>query len=105
VLIRDTLTILGLLAMLFYYNWQLAAFALTLAPLISWLIQYINRSFRRYSARIQASMGDVTRVAKEALEANRVIKVFNAEGYEEQAFGAVNELNRHSNMRLIGAKR
>ena len=104
VLIRDTLTILGLLGMLFWFNWQLAAFALTLAPLISWLIQHINRSFRRYSARIQASMGDVTRVAKEALDAHRVIKVFNAEAYEERAFGEVIELNRHSNMRLIGAK-
>ncbi|MEZ5488206.1 MAG: lipid A export permease/ATP-binding protein MsbA [Steroidobacteraceae bacterium] len=104
VLIRDTLTIVGLLAMLFWFNWQLAAFALTLAPLISWLIRHINRSFRRYSARIQASMGDVTRVAKEALDANRVIKVFNAEAYEEQAFAGVNELNRHSNMRLIGAR-
>jgi subfamily B ATP-binding cassette protein MsbA len=104
VLIRDTLTIIGLLGMLFWFNWQLAAFALTLAPLISWLIQHINRSFRRYSARIQASMGDVTRVAKEALDAHRVIKVFNAEAYEERAFGTVIELNRHSNMRLIGAK-
>jgi len=104
VLIRDTLTILGLLGMLFWFNWQLAAFALTLAPLISWLIRHINRSFRRYSARIQASMGDVTRVAKEALDANRVIKVFNAEAHEERAFATVNELNRHTNMRLIGAK-
>ncbi len=104
VLIRDTLTILGLLGMLFWFNWQLAALALTLAPLISWLIQRINRSFRRYSARIQASMGDVTRVAKEALDAHRVIKVFNAEAYEERTFASVNELNRHSNMRLIGAK-
>ncbi len=104
VLIRDTLTIIGLLGMLFWFNWQLAAFALTLAPLISWLIRHINRSFRRYSARIQASMGDVTRVAKEALDAHRVIKVFNAERYEERTFGSVNELNRHTNMRLIGAR-
>ena len=104
VLIRDTLTIVGLLVMLFWANWQLATFALALAPLISWLIQHINRSFRRYSARIQASMGDVTRVSKEALDAHRVIKVFNAERHEEEVFATVNELNRHSNMRLIGAK-
>lgn len=104
VLIRDTLTILGLLGMLFYLNWQLAAFVLALAPLISWLVQYINRSFRRYSARIQSSMGDVTRVAKEALDAHRVIKIFNAEPHEEQVFGVANERNRHSNMRLIGAR-
>ena len=104
VMIRDTLTILGLIGMLFYYNWQLAAFVLALAPPISWLIQFINRAFRRYSARIQASMGDVTRVAKEALDAQRVIKAFNAERHEEAVFEVANERNRHSNMRLIAAR-
>lgn len=104
VIIRDTLTIVGLIGMLLWYNWQLALFVLALAPPISWLIQYINRSFRRYSARIQASMGDVTRVAKEALDAQRVIKSFNAEQHEESIFAEANERNRRSNMRLIGAR-
>jgi subfamily B ATP-binding cassette protein MsbA len=104
IIIRDTLTILGLLGMLFWLNWRLAAFVLVLAPPISWLIQFINRSFRRYSARIQASMGDVTRVTKEALDAHRVIKVFNAQKYEEVLFDGANERNRHSNMRLISAR-
>ena len=104
VLIRDTLTIIGLIGMLFWYNWRLAAFVLLLAPPISFLIQFINRAFRRYSARIQASMGDVTRVAKEALDAQRVIKAFNAEQHEEAVFEAANERNRHSNMRLIAAR-
>ena len=104
VLIRDTLTIVGLLGWLFYLNWQLASFALALAPLIAWLMQRINRLFRRYSTRIQSSMGDVTRVAKEALDAHRLIKVFNAQTHERAAFDTVNERNRHTNMRLIGTK-
>ena len=104
VLIRDTLTIFGLLGMLFYLNWRLATFVLALAPLISWLIRSINSSFRRYSTRIQSSMGDVTRVAKEALDAHRVIKIFNAEAHEEKVFDVANERNRHSNMRLIAAR-
>jgi subfamily B ATP-binding cassette protein MsbA len=104
VLIRDTLTIIGLIGMLFWYDWQLAAFVLLLAPPLSLLIRFINRAFRRYSARIQASMGDVTRVAKEALDAQRVFKAFNAERHEEAIFEAANERNRHSNMRLIAAR-
>lgn len=104
VLIRDTLTVLALVAMLLWYNWQLAALVLVLALPISWLIRHINRSFRRYSVRIQASMGDVTRVAKEALDGHKVIKSFNAEGFEEAIFAEANERNRHSNMRLIGAR-
>jgi subfamily B ATP-binding cassette protein MsbA len=49
-------------------------------------------------------MGDVTRVAKEALDAQRVIKAFNAERHEEAIFEVANERNRHSNMRLIAAR-
>jgi subfamily B ATP-binding cassette protein MsbA len=104
VLIRDTLTIAALLGWLFYLNWPLTLIALTLAPLIAWLLQRVNRLFRRYSARIQNSMADVTRVAKEAIEGHRVIRVFNAHDYEQRAFDVVNEQNRHSNMRLVGAK-
>ena len=78
-IIRDTLTIVGLIGYLFYLNWKLTLFALAVAPLIVGLIRATSRLFRRYSTRIQASMGDVTRVAKESLESQRMIKVFNAE--------------------------
>ena len=49
-------------------------------------------------------MGDVTRVTKEALDGQRVIKVFNAQEQEAREFEAVNEHNRRSNMKLIAAK-
>ena len=103
-LIRDSLTIVGLIGWLFHLNWQLAAFVLVIAPPMSWLIRKITRSFRRYSARIQASMGDVTRVVKEALDGHRVIKVFNAQEQEARDFENVNEHNRRSNMKLIAGR-
>jgi subfamily B ATP-binding cassette protein MsbA len=49
-------------------------------------------------------MGDVTRVTKEALDGQRVIKVFNAQEQENREFEAVNEHNRRSHMKLIAAK-
>ena len=86
VIIRDTLTIVGLVGFLLYLNWRLALFTFIAAPLISWLIQVANRAFRRYSARIQNSMGEVTRVAKEAIDGQRLIKVFNAQDFEARKF-------------------
>jgi ATP-binding cassette, subfamily B, bacterial MsbA len=74
------------------------------APLIIGLIRATSTLFRRYSTRIQSSMGDVTRVAKESLESQRMIKVFNAEGQQAEAFEEVNELNRASFMKLITVK-
>jgi ATP-binding cassette, subfamily B, bacterial MsbA len=84
-----------------HYNARLTILALVMAPLIGWLVSRINRYFRRYSRRIQDSMGDVTRVAKESFEAPRLIKIYNAEEHLGRQFGAVNERNRRSNMRLI----
>ena len=83
------------------YNARLTVLALVMAPLIGWLVSRINRYFRRYSRRIQDSMGDVTRVAKESFEAPRLIKIYNAEEHLGRQFAAVNERNRLSFMRLI----
>ncbi|MDR2215856.1 MAG: lipid A export permease/ATP-binding protein MsbA [Nevskiaceae bacterium] len=103
-LITDALTLIALLVWMFVLSWEFTLLVLVAAPLISWLMRVINRRFRRYSARIQASMGDVTRVAKESIEGQRVIKVFTAEAAQRQRFDAVNEHNRRSNDKLINAK-
>jgi subfamily B ATP-binding cassette protein MsbA len=103
-LIRDSLTIVVLISVMFYFSWQLATVVFVIAPPMSWLVRKVSASFRRYSARIQASMGDVTRVVKEALDGHRVIKVFNAQAQEAADFEKVNEHNRRSNMKLIAAR-
>jgi ATP-binding cassette, subfamily B, bacterial MsbA len=103
-LIGDSITIVGLIAYLFYLNWRLALFCILAAPVIGWLMRIANRSFRRYSERIQNSMGDITRVAKEAIDAHRLIKIFNAESHQALRFEAVNEHNRASQMKLARAK-
>ena len=103
-LISDSLSILVLLGTLFYMNWRLAVFCIVAAPIIGLLMQIANRSFRRYSERIQTSMGDITRVAKEAIDAHRLIKIFNAEDHQTERFELVNEHNRASNMKLVRAR-
>ena len=49
-------------------------------------------------------MGDITRVAKEAIDALRLIKIFNAEDHQSERFERVNEHNRIYNMKLIRAR-
>jgi subfamily B ATP-binding cassette protein MsbA len=104
VAVREALTVLGSIAALFIVNTRLAFIALTMGPLVAWLVTIINRRFRRYSRRIQDSMGDITRVAKETLDAPRLVKVYNAQDYQNAQFEAVNEHNRRSHMRLVLTK-
>ncbi len=104
ILVSTSLTIVWLVGELLWFNWRLALLALCLGPIVGWVVTQVNRRFRRYSRRIQDSMGDVTRVAKEGLEAPRLIKVHNAERHLARQFHSVNEHNRRSNMRLILTK-
>jgi len=103
-LVRSLLQIAITLYYAMSYNRRLTLMALVMAPVIGWLVSRINRYFRRYSRRIQDSMGAVTRVAKESFEAPRLIKIYNAEEHVGRQFGIVNEHNRRSNMRLVLTK-
>jgi subfamily B ATP-binding cassette protein MsbA len=100
-LVRSFAQILLQLGYAMFISPRLTLLALVMGPLMAWLVSRINRYFRRYARRIQDSMGDVTRVAKESFESPRLIKIYNAEVHLAKQFGAVNEHNRRSNMRLI----
>jgi subfamily B ATP-binding cassette protein MsbA len=101
VFVRGTLTIVAMIIGMLWINAKLTLLALTMGPLAGWLVNILNKHFRRYGRRIQDSMGDVTRVAKESFEAPRLIKVYNAEDHLNRQFDAVNESNLRSNMKMI----
>ncbi len=99
-LVRDGLTVVGLLGVMFFISFKLALFAFIIGPLIAWLIRYVSRRFRRYSGRLQDSMGDVTHVTEEAILGHRVVKTFNGQDYEARHFEDVNERNYRLNLKL-----
>lgn len=102
--VQDTLTILALLGLMFYYNPFLTLFMVVIAPVIAGLMRYLSHKFRSYSSRIQNSMGEVTRIADETVDGHRVVKVFNGQQYECDRFEVANEYNRRMNMKLIAAR-
>jgi subfamily B ATP-binding cassette protein MsbA len=104
VLVRDSLSILGLLGYMFWMSWQFTLLTLVVAPMIGWVLSRLNQRFRRYSTRIQQSMGDVTRITKESLEGQRAIKTGGAQGAQLQRFEEVNEQNRRNHERWLRAR-
>jgi ATP-binding cassette, subfamily B, bacterial MsbA len=104
ILFKDLLTIIGLVGYMFWVNARLSLFVFVTAPLIGWLISVLSKHFRRYSMRIQSSMGDVTQAAEQVLEAHKVVKVFNGEAQEIENFELINEQNRRVNMKLARAR-
>jgi ATP-binding cassette, subfamily B, bacterial MsbA len=104
VLFKDVLTIIGLVGYMFWVNVRLSLFVLVIGPIIGWAISILSKHFRRYSMRIQNSMGDVTQAAEQVLEGHKVVKVFNGEAQEIEGFERINEDNRRLNMKLAKAK-
>jgi subfamily B ATP-binding cassette protein MsbA len=101
VLIRDSLTILALLGLLFYYSVTLTLIMFVSAPFLVLLVLFVTRRFRKLSHRIQRSMGDVSSVTEETIEANREIKIFGGQDYETQQFEKINHHNRRQFLKLF----
>lgn len=100
VLVQDTLTLLALLGWMFYLNWQLTLLFLTVGPILSVIVVVINKRLRKISRRLQKSFGDVTHVLQETVEAQRVVKIFGGQDYEQRNFSKANENNRNQSMKI-----
>ncbi len=104
VLIRDTLTIIGLIAWMIYLNGLLSLIILLTVPFIGLLVYQISSRFRRISKSIQDSMGDVSHVSSEIIEGHREVKSFGSQAYEAKRFDKVNQLNRRQRMKKIATE-
>ncbi len=103
IIIRDTITIVCLLAWMFWLSGVLSLAFLIIGPLITAIIVVISKRFRRISRRIQDSMGDITQVAQETIEGHSVVKTFGGQDYERKRFEKINEYNRHQHMKMVVA--
>ncbi|MCL7744227.1 lipid A export permease/ATP-binding protein MsbA [Guyparkeria hydrothermalis] len=100
ILIRDSVTVIGLLVWMLYLSWQLTLFILVLLPLLVGMVAGISRAFRRYARRIQESMGQVSHVAEETITGHRVVKLYGGEDYESARFDRQNQSNFRAFMKM-----
>ncbi len=99
-MVRDGLSVIGLLAWMLWLSPQLTVFILVVAPIVVALVALVSRHFRRYSRRIQASVGEIAQVADEVIGGHRLVRVYGGESYERGRFAEINEKNRRAFMRM-----
>jgi len=99
VAVRDSIAVIGLLAWLFYLNWQLTLIALCVGPPIALFARLLSRRLRRMAREAQQSMGDLVHVLEETIECHKVVKVFGGQAYEARRFERANQRLRGFNMR------
>jgi len=86
VIVRDTISIIGLLALMIYLDWRLSLIALVIVPLVAVIIKLISGRLRRLSRAQQEAMGEMTHVLEEAAKGHKIVKIFDGFDYEKQRY-------------------
>ena len=100
VLIKDSLILISLLVWMFYISPRLSVIFLLLAPILAITVVMISKRFKAISKHIQKSMGSITHVLEESVQAQRVVKIYGGQTYEMDRFNINNKSNRQQNLKL-----
>jgi len=102
-MIKDGLTIVGLLWVMLFMSWKLTLIALLVAPFVAGSVRHVSRRFKVINERLQSSMGGVTHVADEAMTGRRIVKIYGGEAYEVARFRDVSEFIRRQSLKLVAS--
>jgi subfamily B ATP-binding cassette protein MsbA len=102
-LVKDGLSVIGLLGWMLYLNWKLSLLVLLITPGITIIMRLVSQRLRRLSRELQELMGGLTHVIDEVLQGHKVIKIFGGQDYERQRFHRVNNRVRQFNLKLAAA--
>ena len=86
VVIRDSLTVIGLLSYLFWLNWKLTLVIIVLGPVIAFVIRITAQRLKRLIVQNQTLNAELTQTIEETTRAQHVIKIFGGQQYESRRF-------------------
>jgi len=89
-LLKDPLTLVGLLAVMFVRDWQLSLISMVVLPFAFFPVVKFGRILRRISTKSQESMGDISVILHETISGSRIVKAFGMEEYEKERFSREN---------------
>lgn len=100
-LIRDTVTLVSLIGVVFYTDWKLAIVATIVFPLAIYPISVLGKKMRKVATSTQVTMGTLTSLLQETISGTRIVKAFGMEKYENERFAAENERLFKLNMKTV----
>ena len=94
---KDSLTLIGLLGVMFYQNWKLSIIALLMIPLASFFARSLGKRMGKASTEVQEKAGAVTTYLMEIFKNHKLIKIFQKENFEkERSDNYLNDLKEKS---------
>ena len=102
--VRDVLTVFAAFGVMLLQSPTLTIFIAILFPVVAVIVRILGVAFRRYSSRIQDTVGEVTQVTEEVVRGNWVVKAFGGYDYERRRLNEVDGKNKKQNLKLIRAR-
>jgi subfamily B ATP-binding cassette protein MsbA len=90
-ILKDAITIFGLIGVAFYQNWKLAIIAFFIFPFGFIPIRELGKRMRKIARKGQQRYGLITSLLHETITGNRIVKAFNMEEYEKRRFAEEND--------------
>ncbi len=92
-LVKEALSVIGLVALMFYQDWRLALIVFFVFPVAYWPIARLGRRMRRVVVNTQAEIGDFSSLLTETFQGARHVKAYGMEAYEsERARGIIERI-------------
>jgi len=100
-LIKDTVTLITLIGVIFYTDWKLAIIAVVVFPLTIYPISRLGKKMRKVATSTQITMGTLSSLLQETISGTRIVKAFGMEPYENERFAAESERLFKLNMKAV----
>ncbi|MGP1715936.1 MAG: lipid A export permease/ATP-binding protein MsbA [Methylophilus sp.] len=97
--LRDVLTVIGLVAYMIYLDWKLTLVFAAVAPIMGMYLARSTPKLRANAKKVQEAVGEITKTAEEAISAQRIVKIFGAQAFENERFANVVAKNRTLELR------
>ena len=92
-LFKDSLTLVGLLSVMFFQNWKLSLIAIIMIPLASFAAKSLGKRITKVATQQMVRAGILTSYLMEIFKNHKLIKIFQKEKYEKKrAFEFINNL-------------
>lgn len=101
-MIRDSIQIICLIAVLIYHNWMLTLVTFVVAPLLALVLRWVNKRIKSLTRQTQSTFGKLIGSIQETYQGERVVKIYDGYAFETQRFRAINE---HLKNLLLRAQR
>ncbi len=82
----NVLTLVGMLAVMFYLNWRFTLIALSVAPVLFIVVYSFTWRIKQASRDVRKKEGEIASIASEVLSSIRVVQAFTREDYEQRRF-------------------